>query len=51
MVLERTRHFSFPIIMDMDFGHTAPQFVLPQGCRARIDSDKRAWEIVEEAVA
>lgn len=51
VVLERTRHFSFPIIMDMDFGHTAPQFVLPLGCRARIDSDKRAFEIVEAAVS
>ena len=50
MVLERTRRFSFPIVMDMDFGHTAPQFVLPLGCRARIDSGNRSFEILEAAV-
>ncbi|MDE0082457.1 MAG: LD-carboxypeptidase [Gammaproteobacteria bacterium] len=51
VLLERTHRFSFPVIMDMDFGHTAPQFVLPVGCRARIDSERRAFEIVEAAVS
>ena len=32
------------------FGHTAPQFVLPVGCLARIDSARRAFEITEAAV-
>ena len=50
VVLERTRRFSFPVVMDMDFGHTAPQFVLPLGCRARIDSGNRSFEILEAAV-
>jgi muramoyltetrapeptide carboxypeptidase LdcA involved in peptidoglycan recycling len=49
-LLERTQGFAFPIIADMDFGHTAPQFTLPLGCRARIDTHRQLFEIVEAAV-
>jgi muramoyltetrapeptide carboxypeptidase LdcA involved in peptidoglycan recycling len=49
-VLERTKPFSFPVVMDMDFGHTAPQFTLPIGCQARIDSDQKSFSILEPAV-
>lgn len=51
VIMERTAGFSFPIITDMDFGHTTPQFTLPIGCRARIDADHRRFEIIEPAVA
>jgi muramoyltetrapeptide carboxypeptidase LdcA involved in peptidoglycan recycling len=37
--------------MDMDFGHTAPQFTLPIGCLARIDTTSQTFEILESAVA
>ena len=50
VVLERTQKYDFPIITDMDFGHTAPQFTLPLGCRARIDVQRRRFEIVQAAV-
>lgn len=50
VILERTRRYNFPIIMNMDFGHTAPQFTLPIGCRARIDTEGRQFEIIESAV-
>ncbi len=50
VVLERTRRYSFPVITDMDFGHTAPLFTLPIGCRARIDTGNRRFEILEAAV-
>lgn len=50
VILERTAAFDFPVVTDMDFGHTAPQFVLPLGCRARIDSGERAFAILEGAV-
>jgi len=49
-ILERTQRYSFPIITDMDFGHTSPQITLPLGCMARIESSKRSFEIVESAV-
>jgi len=50
-ILERAEGYSFPIIADMDFGHTAPQFTIPLGCMAKIDSMKKSFEIVETAVA
>jgi muramoyltetrapeptide carboxypeptidase len=50
-ILERTQGYSFPIITDMDFGHTAPQFTIPLGCRARIDSMTTRFEIIDMAVA
>ena len=50
VLLERTRKYDFPIVADMDFGHTAPQFTLPIGCRARIDSEKEHFTIIEPAV-
>jgi muramoyltetrapeptide carboxypeptidase LdcA involved in peptidoglycan recycling len=50
IVLERTGRYDFPVVMDMDFGHTAPQFTLPVGCRARIDVGAWRFEIVEAAV-
>lgn len=50
VVLERTRRHSFPVVTDMDFGHTAPQMTLPVGCRARVDSGSRAFAILDSAV-
>lgn len=50
VVLERTRGYTFPIITDMDFGHTAPQFTVPIGCRARIDADNQRFEVIDAAV-
>lgn len=50
VILDRTRRYRFPIVTDMDFGHTAPQMTLPVGCRARIDGDGRTFAIVEAAV-
>ena len=49
-ILERTQGYSFPIITDMDFGHTAPQFTIPLGCRARIDSMTKRFEIIDMAI-
>jgi muramoyltetrapeptide carboxypeptidase len=50
VVLDRTKAFDFPVVMDMDFGHTAPQFTLPIGCCARIDTTSELFEILESAV-
>jgi muramoyltetrapeptide carboxypeptidase LdcA involved in peptidoglycan recycling len=39
-VLETIRHYNMniPIIQNLDFGHTAPQIVMPSGNKARIDA-------------
>lgn len=50
VILERTRAYTYPVVADMDFGHTAPQFTLPVGCRARIDAESQRFEIVDAAV-
>jgi muramoyltetrapeptide carboxypeptidase LdcA involved in peptidoglycan recycling len=50
VVLERTKRYTFPIITDMDFGHTSPQFTVPIGCRARIDAENQRFEIIDAAV-
>lgn len=50
VVLERTSRYSFPIVTDMDFGHTAPQFTIPIGCRARIDAEKQQFTVLDAAV-
>jgi muramoyltetrapeptide carboxypeptidase LdcA involved in peptidoglycan recycling len=49
-ILERTQGYGFPIITDMDFGHTSPQLTLPIGCTVRIDSLQKRFEIIETAV-
>ena len=51
VILARTAPFGFPVIADMDFGHTTPIFTLPIGCQARIDGDTRQFAITEAAIA
>lgn len=50
IVQRRTADYSFPIVTDMDFGHTAPRFTLPLGCAGRVDSEPRTFEVLEPAV-
>ena len=50
VILKRTRGYTFPIVTDMDFGHTAPQFTIPIGCRARIDAENQQLELIDAAV-
>ncbi len=40
-----------PIITNMDFGHTDPQFVMPLGIRAELDCDKQSFRLLEPATA
>lgn len=49
-ILKRTEAYDFPIITNMDFGHTAPQFTLPIGCQAIVDSNEKRFQIVEAVV-
>lgn len=51
VILERTAPYRFPVITEMDFGHTAPQFILPVGVRAVIDTAARRFAIIEAAVS
>lgn len=40
-----------PVVADLDFGHTSPMCVLPNGCPARIDPRAGTIELVEAAVS
>ena len=40
-----------PIITNMDFGHTDPMLLLPNGAQTRIDCEQQTVEIVENAVS
>jgi muramoyltetrapeptide carboxypeptidase len=51
VVAERTARFGFPVVGNLDIGHTTPLLTLPIGCRVRIDGDARRVSIVEAAVA
>ncbi len=51
VIMERTQRYDFPIVTDMDFGHTSPIFTLPVGCRASINIEDRRFAIVEAAVS
>ena len=50
VILQRTEGYDFPVVADMDFGHTSPMFALPVGCRAIIDAGRGRFGIVEAAV-
>jgi len=39
-----------PIVANMDFGHTDPQWVMPLGIRAQIDMSARTFRLLEPAV-
>jgi muramoyltetrapeptide carboxypeptidase LdcA involved in peptidoglycan recycling len=45
------RGYAFPILADVDFGHTAPQLTLPIGCRAELDVAERRFAVLEAAVS
>ncbi len=51
IVLERTSAYNFPIIADMDFGHTAPEIIFPIGCQAEIDADAQRFAITQAGVS
>ncbi|MFA6461916.1 MAG: S66 peptidase family protein [Candidatus Woesearchaeota archaeon] len=42
------KNTSLPIIMNMDFGHTDPQWILPLGIKAEIDCKNKRFRLVEK---
>jgi muramoyltetrapeptide carboxypeptidase len=51
LLLERTRAYAFPIVAEVDFGHTSPQLTLPIGCLAELEGGERRFAILEAAVS
>lgn len=50
IVIERTGAFGFPVLVDVDCGHTSPLLTLPLGCGALLDSERDRFAITEAAV-
>jgi muramoyltetrapeptide carboxypeptidase LdcA involved in peptidoglycan recycling len=36
-----------PVVLNMDFGHTDPQFILPLGVKAEIDCGQQSFKLIE----
>ena len=49
-VLSECGREDLPVVANMDFGHTSPMMVLPNGCRAGVDPARRQVEVLEAGV-
>jgi muramoyltetrapeptide carboxypeptidase LdcA involved in peptidoglycan recycling len=50
-VLAEAGRNDLPVVADMDFGHSSPMCVLPNGCRVRIDPRARRVTVLEAGVS
>ncbi len=48
LVLEVTKDYSFPILEIGEIGHNVENYIIPIGCRATIDTEKKYFSIDEE---
>ena len=51
LIIEYTASYDFPILTQVDFGHTAPRLTLPIGVRASLDSERDMFRLDEAAVS
>ena len=50
IVLEVTQKYDFPILEIGELGHNVENYVMPIGCRTRMDPERKIFEIMEETV-
>jgi len=50
IILEATKKYAFPIIMNVDFGHVSKQITIPLGARATINTSRKFFSIDEAGV-
>lgn len=50
VILEVTKNYSFPILEIGELGHNVENYILPIGCKATIDAEKKYFSIDEETV-
>lgn len=46
-LMNRVSPYSFPVVANMDFGHTTPMMTMPLGVTARIDGERKEVSIIE----
>ena len=49
-VVEQFGAAQLPIVSNMDFGHTDPQWLLPLGISAELDCEQKTFRLVESAL-
>lgn len=47
IIKERTKDYGFPILFNVDIGHTDPMIAVPLGIKVRINSYKNLFEFIE----
>lgn len=50
IIKNRTKDYNFPILFNVDIGHTDPMITVPLGTEARINSTKNLFELQESGV-
>ena len=50
VILEVTKDYSFPILEIGELGHNVENYILPIGCQATIDAEKKYFSVDEETV-
>ena len=51
IILDQTRGCDFPILTNVDVGHTWPKITIPFNALVHLDSDRNTFEILEPSVA
>jgi len=51
VILEVSKDYSFPILEVGEIGHNVENYIMPIGCQATIDAEKKYFAIDEEAVS
>ena len=51
IILYNTRDYNFPILYNVDIGHTDPIITIPLGVETELDSSKNKFEILESGVS
>ena len=51
IILYNTRNHTFPILYNVDIGHTDPIITIPLGVETEIDSNKNKFKIVESGIS
>jgi len=51
VIQERTSGYKFPILLNVDIGHSDPMITIPLGVQVRIDSSKNIFDIKENGAS
>jgi len=50
LILYATRGYNFPVLINLDYGHTDPILTLPIGILAELDADRQSLTLLEASV-